>query len=86
MAKKPLGRSPGSLNAPIAAFTMAAVLCSYCIYSINTARRGAHGRNQFEAQASPSSVQRQRGAQDEWVRRALEERDGSQERGNKPGS
>ncbi|KAL5342523.1 hypothetical protein BJX70DRAFT_292680 [Aspergillus crustosus] len=44
--KKPLGRSSGSLNAPIAAFTMAVVLCSYCIYSINSARRGVQSQSQ----------------------------------------
>ncbi|CEL02609.1 hypothetical protein ASPCAL03776 [Aspergillus calidoustus] len=81
MSKKPLGRSTGSLNAPIAAFTMAVVLCSYCIYSINSARRGAHVQSQFQesdsASASLSAAQRrcrQRERQDEWVQRALEER------------
>ncbi|KAL2852794.1 hypothetical protein BJY01DRAFT_207612 [Aspergillus pseudoustus] len=72
MTKKPLGRSPGSLNAPIAAFTMAVVLCSYCIYSINSARRGAHTQ-----ESDSASVQRrlkQKDRQDDWVQRALEER------------
>ncbi|KAJ0420772.1 hypothetical protein BJY00DRAFT_121261 [Aspergillus carlsbadensis] len=79
MSKKPLGRSAGSLHAPIAAFTMAVVLCSYCIYSINSARRGAHVQNQFHefdsASVSLSAAQRrlkQRERQDEWIQRALE--------------
>ncbi|KAL4873135.1 hypothetical protein BDV12DRAFT_160438 [Aspergillus spectabilis] len=76
MSKKPLGRSSGSLNAPIAAFTMAVVLCSYCIYSINSARRGAHVHPPAESSSSLpslSSAQRKR-RQDEWVKSVLEEK------------
>ncbi|KAL4878590.1 hypothetical protein BJY04DRAFT_195780, partial [Aspergillus karnatakaensis] len=83
MAKKPLGRSSGSLNAPIAAFTMAVVLCSYCIYSINSARRGVQthqGQLGSEAAASASTVQR-RQRQDDWVKKVLEEKEGGSGRG-----
>ncbi|KAL4906437.1 hypothetical protein BDW74DRAFT_150351 [Aspergillus multicolor] len=71
MSKKSLGRSSGSLNAPIAAFTMAVVLCSYCIYSINSARRGAHG--QATGPATAESLPQRRLKQDDWVKRALDE-------------
>jgi hypothetical protein len=59
---------------------MAVVLCSYCIYSINSARRGAHVQSQFQESDSASALSaaqrrlKQRERQDEWVQRALEER------------
>ncbi|KAI9369106.1 hypothetical protein BJX61DRAFT_520947, partial [Aspergillus egyptiacus] len=58
MTKKSLGRSSGSLNAPIAAFTMAVVLCSYCIYSINSARREStiHAHSQAQAELASATV------------------------------
>lgn len=60
-----------SLNAPIAAFTMAVLLCSYCISSIRTARRDA------QTQApGPGSYQRATpfDRKDEsWVQQALDE-------------
>ncbi|KAL3437709.1 hypothetical protein BDV09DRAFT_161816 [Aspergillus tetrazonus] len=71
MSKKPLGRSSGSLNAPIAAFTMAVVLCSYCIYSINSARRGAHSHSMGTPEVSMQAKRRQK--QEDWVRVVLEE-------------
>ncbi|KAL5000690.1 hypothetical protein BDV10DRAFT_161776 [Aspergillus recurvatus] len=74
MSKKPLGRSSGSLNAPIAAFTMAVVLCSYCIYSINSARRSAHGQAMGTAEVLMQARRRQK--QDDWVKVVLEERKG----------
>ncbi|OJJ53127.1 hypothetical protein ASPSYDRAFT_51233 [Aspergillus sydowii CBS 593.65] len=74
MTKKPLGRSTGSLNAPIAAFTMAVVLCSYCIYSINSARMGAHSGSESGSLASSSTSVQKRQRQDEWVKRVLEEK------------
>lgn len=57
---------------------MAIVLCSYCVYSINSARRGVNVQVQSEGQAesaSLSSVQR-RQRQDEWVKKVLEEKRG----------
>ncbi|PWY93746.1 hypothetical protein BO94DRAFT_622103 [Aspergillus sclerotioniger CBS 115572] len=69
MAGKTLGRSSGSLNAPIAAFTMALLLGSYCISSIHTARR--------EAQSASSTTTTPRAkrteSQSSWVQQALEE-------------
>ncbi|KAI2824585.1 hypothetical protein CBS63078_5276 [Aspergillus niger] len=70
MAGKTLGRSSGSLNAPIAAFTMALLLGSYCIKSIHTARR--------EAQSTSSTTTttprpRKAESQSSWVQQALEE-------------
>ncbi|PIG84901.1 hypothetical protein AARAC_009544 [Aspergillus arachidicola] len=58
-----------SVNAPIAAFSMALILTSYCVSSIRTARR--------EAQA-PSTTMRQKPAgekteQSSWVQQALDE-------------
>ncbi|KAL4983598.1 hypothetical protein BDW68DRAFT_32358 [Aspergillus falconensis] len=73
MSKKPLGRSSGSLNAPIAAFTMAVVLCAYCIYSINSARRDAHGQAMGTAEVLMQAKRRQQ--QDDWVKDVLEERE-----------
>ncbi|KAK9580275.1 hypothetical protein V6Z96_006427 [Aspergillus fumigatus] len=74
---KPLGRTTGSLNAPIAAFTMAIILCSYCISSINSARR--------EAQSSPvtATTRAQKFSVEKsdqsWVQQALETRDAEQQ-------
>ncbi|PYI00723.1 hypothetical protein BO78DRAFT_401876 [Aspergillus sclerotiicarbonarius CBS 121057] len=70
MAGKTLGRSSGSLNAPIAAFTMALLLGSYCISSIHTARR--------EAQSASSTTTttprpKRTESQSAWVQQALEE-------------
>ncbi|KAL4978098.1 hypothetical protein BDW66DRAFT_25138 [Aspergillus desertorum] len=73
MSKNPLGRSPGSLNAPIAAFTMAVVLCSHCVYSINSARRGAHSQGLGTADGSIQARRRQK--QDNWLKIVLEGRD-----------
>ncbi|OGM44343.1 hypothetical protein ABOM_006808 [Aspergillus bombycis] len=69
MAGKFFGRSSGSVNAPIAAFSMALILTTYCVSSIRTARR--------EAQA-PNTATRQKSAgekteQVSWVQQALEE-------------
>lgn len=60
-----------SINAPIAAFTMAIILCSYCFSSIRTARRDA----QIPAPTSGSykraySSERKDEA---WVQQALDE-------------
>jgi hypothetical protein len=48
---------------------MAVILCSYCIYSINTARRGA--------QSTPGSTSEYAARREQkkvsWVQRALEE-------------
>ena len=60
-----------SLNAPIAAFTMAIILCSYCFSSIRAARR--------EAQQQPDAINpHKRVIQPEkkessWVQQALDE-------------
>ncbi|KAJ9491117.1 hypothetical protein VN97_g2130 [Penicillium thymicola] len=68
---KALGKPKGSLNAPIAAFTMAVLLCSYCISSIRTARRDA------QTQApGPGSYQRATPFErkdESWVQQALDE-------------
>ncbi|KAJ5608266.1 hypothetical protein N7537_004885 [Penicillium hordei] len=68
---KALGKPKGSLNAPIAAFTMAVLLCSYCVSSIRTARRDA------QTQApGPGSYQRATPFErkdESWVQQALEE-------------
>ncbi|OJJ44759.1 hypothetical protein ASPZODRAFT_134878 [Penicilliopsis zonata CBS 506.65] len=72
--KKVLGRSAGSINAPIAAFTMAVLLCSYCFSSIRTARREAE-------HASPTTTRDRPSARsDSWIADALEE---SRKGGNK---
>ncbi|EPS31179.1 hypothetical protein POX_h09478 [Penicillium oxalicum] len=68
---KTLGRTRGSINAPIAAFTMAVILCSYCFSSIRTARREAQ-----DSPGMPSSQQRVSGRADRdssWMKEALEE-------------
>ncbi|EAW10136.1 uncharacterized protein ACLA_046010 [Aspergillus clavatus NRRL 1] len=65
---KPFGRTAGSLNAPIAAFTMAFVLLSYCVSSIHSARREA-------AQSLPATTARvpaDKSGQS-WVQQALQE-------------
>ncbi|PYH95134.1 hypothetical protein BO71DRAFT_398239 [Aspergillus ellipticus CBS 707.79] len=74
MAGKTLGRSSGSLNAPIAAFTMALILGSYCISSIRTARREA----QSAASTGPITTTtaprlKKPESQQAWVQQALEE-------------
>ncbi|KAL4785773.1 hypothetical protein BJX76DRAFT_160900 [Aspergillus varians] len=76
MSNKPLGKASGSLNAPIAAFSMAVVLCSYCVYSINSARRGAHGHAQAAVDGGPGASVQRRQKQEEWVKRVLEEERG----------
>ncbi|KAJ5176336.1 uncharacterized protein N7482_002213 [Penicillium canariense] len=78
---KTLGRTSGSLNTPIAAFTMAVLLCSYCFSSIRTARREAQ-----ESLEAPSSQQRlsQREKKDSsWIQEALDE--SRAEKGDKRG-
>ncbi|KAJ5231562.1 uncharacterized protein N7469_006150 [Penicillium citrinum] len=67
---KTLGRSSGSLNAPIAAFTMALILGSYCISSIRTARRDAQGQS---ISAPDSAPRRPSKGKDSWIQQALEE-------------
>ncbi|EEA23870.1 hypothetical protein TMatcc_006944 [Talaromyces marneffei ATCC 18224] len=70
MSKGPLGRPPGSLNAPIAAFSMAVILCSYCVYSINTARRGAQPT---PVTTSENATRKEQKKAASWVQKALEE-------------
>ncbi|KAJ5714894.1 uncharacterized protein N7483_012075 [Penicillium malachiteum] len=65
---KTLGRPSGSLNAPIAAFTMAIILCGYCISSIRTARHEA----QIQPPVSSSSRQAER-KDASWIQQALQE-------------
>ncbi|EYE97876.1 uncharacterized protein EURHEDRAFT_409159 [Aspergillus ruber CBS 135680] len=69
--KKTLGRPAGSLNAPIAAFTMAVLLCSYCIASIRTARRESQSTYTPASQREKSETRQQQ--QLSWVHQALEE-------------
>ncbi|KAJ5747812.1 uncharacterized protein N7511_009508 [Penicillium nucicola] len=68
---KAFGKPSGSINAPIAAFTMAVILCSYCFSSIRTARQNA------QTQASTgTSLQRPVPAErkdESWVQQALKE-------------
>ncbi|OJZ87144.1 hypothetical protein ASPFODRAFT_44773 [Aspergillus luchuensis CBS 106.47] len=71
MAGKTLGRSSGSLNAPIAAFTMALLLGSYCIKSIHTARREAQSTSSI-ATTTPRPTKKAE-SQSSWVQQALEE-------------
>lgn len=62
-----------SLNAPIAAFTMAVLLCSYCFSSIRTARRDA----QMQTPAGSTSSRRHKLSErndESWVQQALEEK------------
>ncbi|KAL4798830.1 hypothetical protein BDV19DRAFT_356216 [Aspergillus venezuelensis] len=82
MSKKPLGRSSGSLNAPIAAFTMAVVLCSYCVYSIGAARRGTAGQHS-QAQSQAGGAASRKAKTDGWIARALEEQSREKEVGRK---
>ncbi|OQE21364.1 hypothetical protein PENSTE_c012G00790 [Penicillium steckii] len=67
---KTLGRSSGSLNAPIAAFTMALILGSYCISSIRTARRDAQGQSIITPESAPRRSSKEK---DSWIQQALEE-------------
>ncbi|KAE8147126.1 hypothetical protein BDV25DRAFT_161050 [Aspergillus avenaceus] len=67
MAGKIFGQSSGSVNAPIAAFSMALVLTSYCVSSIRTARREAQAPT--TRQKTPSD----KADQPSWVQQALEE-------------
>ncbi|CAI7598550.1 hypothetical protein N7533_002579 [Penicillium manginii] len=67
---KTLGRSSGSINAPIAAFAMALILGSYCISSIRTARRETQGQSTTTPDAP---TRRSLGGKDSWVQQALEE-------------
>ncbi|KAJ5653379.1 hypothetical protein N7490_000382 [Penicillium lividum] len=66
---KALGRTSGSLNAPIAAFTMAILLCTYCFSSIRTARQDAQIQSPVTSQQRGSRVDRDAS----WVQQALEE-------------
>ncbi|RAH84123.1 hypothetical protein BO86DRAFT_397435 [Aspergillus japonicus CBS 114.51] len=77
MAGKTLGRSSGSLNAPIAAFTMAVILCSYCISSIHTARREA--QSSAPLTSTTNSRPKRADAQPSWVQQALEESRGGKD-------
>ncbi|OJJ03727.1 hypothetical protein ASPVEDRAFT_43223 [Aspergillus versicolor CBS 583.65] len=52
---------------------MAVVLCSYCAYSINSARRGAHSGSESGSPVSSSTSVQKKQRQDEWVKRVLEE-------------
>ncbi|RAL16484.1 uncharacterized protein BO97DRAFT_402884 [Aspergillus homomorphus CBS 101889] len=82
MAGKTLGRSSGSLNAPIAAFTMAVILCSYCISSIHTARREAQSSPPVTSTTTTTTRPKRTDVQQTWVQQALEESRGS-ERGKR---
>ncbi|KAA8649162.1 hypothetical protein EYZ11_012597 [Aspergillus tanneri] len=73
MTKKTLGRASGSLNAPIAAFTMAILLTTYCVSSINTARREAQTSSGTTAASSRPKPPADRNDQTSWVQQALEE-------------
>lgn len=61
-----------SLNAPIAAFTMAVLLCSYCFSSIRTARRDAQTKALTEDNASQRHLPPER-KDTSWIQQALEE-------------
>ncbi|GAD95586.1 hypothetical protein ANI_1_270184 [Paecilomyces variotii No. 5] len=69
---KTLGRSPRSLTAPLAAFTMALVLGSWCISSIRSARRDAR---YHLSDRDEGAVARGQGSGSEpgWLTKALEE-------------
>ncbi|BCR85117.1 uncharacterized protein ACHE_20575S [Aspergillus chevalieri] len=71
--RKTLGRPAGSLNAPIAAFTMAVLLCSYCITSIRSARRESQSTNASASQRERAEAWQQQRQQLSWVHRTLEE-------------
>jgi hypothetical protein len=62
-------KQPQSVNAPIAAFSMALILTSYCFISIRTARREAQAPTTAVRQHSPSD----KSEQVSWVQQALEE-------------
>ncbi|KAH8693146.1 hypothetical protein BGW36DRAFT_385970 [Talaromyces proteolyticus] len=74
---KTLGRHPRSITAPLAAFTMALLLCSYCVSSIRAARREA--RYHPSASTSPAesiaagSSSGSSMASVAWITKALEE-------------
>ncbi|KAJ5907872.1 hypothetical protein N7495_000554 [Penicillium taxi] len=67
---KGLGRVKGSVNAPIAAFTMALVLLSYCVSSIHSARRDRLSNASRLAMNHTSHPDRKTSS---WVRDALDE-------------
>ncbi|KAJ5814017.1 uncharacterized protein N7503_000767 [Penicillium pulvis] len=66
---KALGRPSGSINAPIAAFTMAVLLCTYCFSSIRTARQDAQVQSPATSKQRASRVDKDAS----WVQQALEE-------------
>ncbi|KAJ5556772.1 hypothetical protein N7494_000687 [Penicillium frequentans] len=66
---KALGRPSGSINAPIAAFTMAVLLCTYCFSSIRTARQDAQAQTPATSKQRASRVDKDAS----WVQQALEE-------------
>ncbi|KAJ9270933.1 hypothetical protein DTO212C5_2878 [Paecilomyces variotii] len=72
---KTLGRSPKSLTAPLAAFTMAIVLGSWCISSIRSARRDAR-YHLSDRDEGVSSSSRGQGSQPGWLTKALEDSKG----------
>ncbi|PLB54394.1 hypothetical protein P170DRAFT_432031 [Aspergillus steynii IBT 23096] len=80
MSKKTLGRTSGSLNAPIAAFTMAILLTTYCVTSINSARREAQVSAANPTPTSRPRAPTDRNDQPAWVRQALEESRESEQR------
>ncbi|KAI9923957.1 hypothetical protein ASPWEDRAFT_34682 [Aspergillus wentii DTO 134E9] len=71
--KTTLGKPSGSLNAPIAAFTMAIVLCSYCFSSIRSARREAQSSQSDNNNHIRAGPLLDRQSQSSWVQQALEE-------------
>ncbi|KAL1968786.1 hypothetical protein VTN77DRAFT_1147 [Rasamsonia byssochlamydoides] len=82
-APKTLGRHPRSITAPLAAFTMALLLGSYCISSIRAARREARynpaaSDNNNTVAAGSSSGSSLTSAT--WVAKALEEERRERER------
>ncbi|KAI9042569.1 uncharacterized protein KD926_005424 [Aspergillus affinis] len=86
MSKKTLGRTSGSLNAPIAAFTMAILLTTYCVSSIRSARREAQVSSASPTPASRPRPPADRNDQPAWVRQALEESRDSEQRNGKASS
>ncbi|KAJ6108060.1 hypothetical protein N7523_009383 [Penicillium sp. IBT 18751x] len=70
---KTLGRSAGSINAPIAAFTMAVILCTYCFSSIRTARREAQDKSPTEPISQRLSRQERKDSSPTWIQQAIEE-------------
>ncbi|KAJ5712763.1 hypothetical protein N7493_009231 [Penicillium malachiteum] len=75
---KTLGRPSGSINAPIAAFTMAIILCGYCISSIRTARHEAQVQPPLSS-SSPRQAERKDAA---WIQQALQESQAERESKN----